>query len=267
MKYLSYMRIEFLKNFQYRTNYWATIANSIIAILIQQALWTAVYRASPGSSPVGGEIAGIGLSTMLTYALVGRVVSGFLTIREGANFGPRVRTGAIIHDLVKPVDLHVQSFFQNLGSALFRLLAVGGPLFAIMVFLGWIEVPPWKTVALFALSLFAGHVTLFATVFASNLASFRTKTGVGIDHVYTIVLLLSGDLVPVDFFPTWLQAVSRFLPFRSVHYVPVAIWSGIIAPGQVMGSFVVQVFWTASMILISRIVWARSIKHLTIQGG
>ncbi len=287
MKYLAYMRTEFLKNLQYRANYWGSIANGIIAILIQQALWRAVYRASSGFSAAGqaltpdlgnivpataqmagaGEIAGIGLGTMLTYAMMGRVVSGFLTIGQGANCGRKVRTGAIVHDLVKPLDIHIQGFFQNLGGALFRLVGVGGPLFAAMVLLGWLQVPPLKTVALFAISLFAGQVTLFATVFLCNLLSFYTKTGVGIDHIYSAVLLLSGVFVPVEFFPQWLKAISLCLPFASVHYVPVGIWSGIIGPGQVLESLSVQGFWTVGMVWMSRFLWERALGHLTIQGG
>ena len=113
MKYLLYTRAEFLRGLRYRANYWATLASSLIITAIQWSLWTAVYRNTDA-------IAGVSLATMMSYTLMGRVTAGFLGEPSNLRLGPRVRQGTIVHDLVKPADLHVQLLFQSLGSALFR---------------------------------------------------------------------------------------------------------------------------------------------------
>ncbi|HHW18638.1 MAG TPA: hypothetical protein GXX30_07035 [Firmicutes bacterium] len=229
-------------------------------VVIQWSLWTAVYRNT-------GAIAGISFSTMISYSMMGRVVSGFLGEPVALQTGKRIWSGEIVHDLVKPVDLHFQLLFQNLGSALFSLVSTGLPLLTVLWLMGVLKVPGLPVLAVFVVSVLMGYVTVFSTSFLSGVITFHTKSKVGIDSIYTIVELFSGLYFPLQFFPGWLRTIAEFLPFKSIHYVPLAIWSGIIAPGEVGLSLLSQLIWTALMVLASRILWSGAVKSLTIQGG
>ena len=189
MKYLVYTRAEFLRGMRYRANYWAILASSFIVTVIQWSLWTAVYRHTD-------SIAGIGLSNMLSYTLMGRVTAGFLREPSNLRLGPRVRQGTIVHDLVKPADLHYQLLFQSLGSALFRLVSTGLPLLLVLTLTGSLRFPGLKETGVFVLSVFMGYITVFSTSFLSGVLTFYTKSGVGIDHLYSLVEFLSGMYVP-----------------------------------------------------------------------
>jgi len=260
LKYLFYIRAAVKKGFQYPVNYWTMLVATLVQVAVQWALWNAVYRSRD-------TIAGITLSSMLTYALVGRAVSGFLNPGPSANIGRKVRSGAIIHDLVKPIGLYAQIFFQNLGECLFNLLFVGCPLILGFVFLGYVRVPDSGTLALFALSLMMGHITLFATVFACNVITFYIKSEAGIYEIYTVLLLLSGAVVPLDFFPKWVRRISRWMPFEKTFYVPMGIFSGMIPQGEVLGALLIQVVWTGLMVLASGVFWRGAVRSLTIHGG
>lgn len=260
MKYLAYTRCEFLRGFRYRANYWATLGGALIMVVIQWSLWTAVYRNT-------GLIAGISLGSMISYTMMGRVVSGFLSEPVALPAGKRIWSGEIVHDLVKPADLHFQLLFQNLGNALFKLVSTGLPLLTVLGLMGVLKVPRLSVLAVFVVSMLMGYVTVFSTSFLSAVVTFHTKSRVGIDHVYTVVELLSGMYFPLDFFPGWLRTVADFLPFKSIHYVPLGIWSGIIAPGAVASSLLHQLIWTMLMVVASRILWSGAVRSLTIQGG
>jgi ABC-2 type transport system permease protein len=260
MKYLVYTRAEFLRGLRYRANYWATLTSSLIMTVIQWSLWTAVYRHTD-------SIAGVSLSGMLSYTLVGRVAAGFLAEPANLRLGPRVRQGTIVHDLVKPTDLHFQLLFQNLGSALFRLVSTGLPLLVVLSLTGALNFPSAKALGAFVFSLVMGYITVFSTSFVSGVLTFYTKSGVGIDHLYTVVELFAGTYVPLQFFPGWLRAIADRLPFKAIHYIPMAIWSGMTAPGEVASAILSQVAWTTLMVLLCRIVWTGAVKQLTVQGG
>lgn len=260
MKYLAYTRVEFLRGLRYRANYWATLAGSVFITVIQWSLWTAVYRNN-------GSVAGVSLASMIAYTLMGRVTSGFLAEPSNLRMGPRVRRGAIVHDLVKPADLHVQLLFQSLGAALFRLVSTGLPLFIILLATGTLTLPGPLSAVAFLVSLLMGYVTVFSTSFVSGVLTFYTKNGVGIDHLYTLVEFLSGMYLPLQFFPGWLRRIADYLPFKAIHYIPMAIWSGMTRPGEVVAAMVSQVIWTALMVILCRAVWSSAVKHLTVQGG
>jgi ABC-2 type transport system permease protein len=260
MKYLAYARAEFLRYFQYRADYWATAGGTVITIAIQWALWNAVYRDA-------GVIAGLSLTTMLSYSLMGRVVSGFLAEPTGLNLGSRVRSGAIVHDLVKPANLSTLLMFQTLGRALYRLASIGVPCFVVLVAAGLLKLPPLGTVATFAASLVMGYVALFSTYFVSGVLTFYTKTGVRVEHLYPVISLFSGEFLPLEFFPDWLRRIADSLPFKGIYYVPMSLWSGISTPAQALPSLVSQGVWTVGMVTLARLVWAGAVRNLTIQGG
>ena len=260
MKYLLYARAEVLRGFRYRANYWATLAGTLMVVVIQWSLWTAVYRNQE-------SVAGISLATMMTYVMVGRVIAGFLGEPVSLRTNARVWSGAIVHDLVKPVDLHVQLLFQSLGSAAFRLISTGLPLLLILRLAGLLKIPEPKTLGIFLVSALMGYVTVFSMSFLSGVITFHVKSKVGIDYMYTVVELFSGLYFPLQFFPGWLRTVADWLPFKSIHYVPLAIWSGITAPGEIASSLLTQLVWTAVMVLASRALWSGAMKSLTVQGG
>ncbi|HHT85050.1 MAG TPA: hypothetical protein GXZ88_04705 [Firmicutes bacterium] len=259
-KYLQYTRAEFMRGLRYRANYWATLCSSVIMTVIQWSLWRAVYINTT-------SIAGVSLPAMMAYVLIGRVISGFLAEPANLNIGPRVRSGAIVHDLVKPADLHLQLMFQTLGGALFRLVSTGLPIFLVLLITGALRMPDLKTVALFIVSLVMSYITLFSTSFVSGVLTFYTKSGVGVEHMYTLVELMSGLYVPLQFFPGWLRKIADLLPFKAIHYIPMAIWSGLTEPGEILSSLASQLIWTAAMVVLCRAIWSGAVKHLTIQGG
>ncbi len=260
MKYLAYARAEFVRGFQYRANYWATAGGTVITIAIQWALWNAVYRDA-------GMVAGLSLTTMLSYSLMGRVVSGFLAEPGGLNLGPRVRSGTIVHDLVKPANLNTLLMFQTLGRALYSLASIGFPCFVVLWAAGLLRFPPLHTIVVFAASLVMGYIALFSTYFVSGVLTFYTKTGVGVEHLYPVISLFSGEFVPLQFFPGWLRAVANSLPFKGIYYVPMSLWSGISTPAEALPSLVSQGAWTLGMIALARLIWAGAVRNLTVQGG
>jgi len=260
MKYLAYTRAEFLRGFRYLANYWATLGGTLIMVVIQWSLWTSVYRHTD-------SIAGIGAASMISYTMMGRVLSGFLGEPVAFRTGNRIWSGQIVHDLVKPVDLHFQLLFQSFGNALFRSVSEGLPLLTALVLLGLTEIPNPMTLLVFGVSVLMGYVTVFSTSFLSGVITFHTKSKVGIEYVYTLVELFSGLYFPIQFFPGWLRTLADWLPFKAIHYIPLAIWSGITEPGEVAFSLLSQFTWTFLMILFSRILWSGAVRSLTIQGG
>lgn len=260
MKYLAYARAEILSGFRYRASYWASLIGALMMAVIQWSLWTAVYRDCEA-------VAGIGLATMMTYVMMGRVISWFLSEPVSLRTNARVWSGAIVHDLVKPVDLHFQLLFQSAGRAVFMLVSTGLPLLIVLRVAGVLRIPEPRTLAIFLVSTLMGYVTVFSTSFLSGVITFHVKSKVGIDYVYTIVELFSGLYFPLQFFPGWLRIVADWLPFKSIHYIPLAIWSGITAPGEIASALLTQLAWTIAMVLASRLLWSGAVKSLTVQGG
>lgn len=259
---LAYARNAFLTALAHRIDLWGTMLSTLVMLLIQYALWRAVYGAG------GSEIGGYSLPEMLTYVLLGRVVASFTAPEVTLWLQIRVRRGTIALDLARPIDLQLVLFAQGLGTNLFRLVAVGIPAFGLLWALGLAPLPGPERLALFALALVLGYLILFAINFLLGLVILQTGSGNGLDDLEEMVIqLFSGRFLPVTLFPDWLRAVSRALPFEGIYYLPLAIYTGAIPPSELAGALGGQALWCVALLLAGRLLWARAVSRLVVQGG
>jgi len=79
--------------------------------------------------------------------------------------------------------------------------------------------------------------------------------------------VLGGHLVPVHFFPDWLQAVAYATPFPSMVQTPVDLVTGQATGLKAAGLVLAQVAWAVGALLLGRVVLVRATRKLVLQGG
>ncbi|MCD8502868.1 MAG: ABC-2 family transporter protein [Bacillaceae bacterium] len=77
----------------------------------------------------------------------------------------------------------------------------------------------------------------------------------------------SGALIPITLFPGWFQTLSQYLPFQSMVFVPVSIYTGSISGTDAYISVAVQLVWLMASIIIVRLFWMFAVRKVTILGG
>jgi len=68
-------------------------------------------------------------------------------------------------------------------------------------------------------------------------------------------------------FPTWLQPILYWQPFRGVVDVPYRIYSGNIPPTMALLEIVQQGVWIGLLVWLGRVMLARGTRKLVVQGG
>ena len=74
-------------------------------------------------------------------------------------------------------------------------------------------------------------------------------------------------MVPIWFYPSWLERITEYLPFRFVHFVPLAVYLGEIPMQEVPILMVVACIWIAALAAAVVWVWRTGMKRIVIQGG
>ncbi|MEW6524335.1 MAG: ABC-2 family transporter protein [Bacillota bacterium] len=260
MTYLAFARVAVLRNLTYRAGYWMSLTGTGSMVAIQYCLWSAVYSAA---SPAPG---GMTLAQTLTYVLTARAASAFLSLDAGRGINQRVRLGTIATELARPVDLQLALFFEGLGEAAFTLLAVSVPVFSLLALTGLVVVPPPATVLWFVASLLLAYLVMYALSFAVGLMGFWTGNGMGLtDFLEAGVVLFSGALVPLDFYPASLRSIAQVLPFQTIYHLPMSIFAG--RTGSLPSSLALQAGWAVLLILAGRLAWHQARSVLMVQGG
>jgi ABC-2 type transport system permease protein len=79
--------------------------------------------------------------------------------------------------------------------------------------------------------------------------------------------LLSGQVIPLTFFPGILGRIVFSLPFAAIYSTPLLIYVGIIPRSQWLASFAIQLVWLAIFAVLSSLVWNAASRKVVIQGG
>ena len=88
-----------------------------------------------------------------------------------------------------------------------------------------------------------------------------------VNIIITIADILSGIVVPIPFFPKFLQIISSYLPFQYISDLPFRLYVGNISLQNGVFGMCIQLIWIIIFILIGNILLQKSIKRVVVQGG
>jgi ABC-2 type transport system permease protein len=181
----------------------------------------------------------------------------------------RIRSGDIATDLARPLDPLRYWLAFDLGRALYHLLFRGIAPFAIGMLAFDVRLPESPVTWLWLPLTIALAVTVsFAYRFLYNLASFWLLDHRGVTLVaVTTALLFSGFILPLPFFPDWLEAVARVLPFAAMVQIPVDVFLEKATGAEVVALLLLQALWAAILLGVAKLVLGTAIRRVVIQGG
>lgn len=248
---------------RYATYRAATIAGAFTNTVfgfIQAAVLIAVYRQR-------GEIGGFDAAEALTYVFLAQGLLAPIGAFSGGSteIGQRIRSGDIVTDLYRPVDLQGYWLAMALGRAAFQVFARGIPPFVVGAVVFDLVLPSARTWAAFAASVLLAVAASFGLHFAVALSGFWLLDNRGADQITAaVVLFFSGFMLPITFFPAWLEAVSRALPFAAMVQVPVEVFLG---KGDAVLALAGQAAWALALLGLGRVVLAAATRKVVVQGG
>ncbi|MYA03766.1 MAG: hypothetical protein F4Y37_04035 [Caldilineaceae bacterium SB0664_bin_22] len=245
----------------------AEVGNVVSAVLVMTMfmwvfamLWQAVFAAQGTDL-----IAGLTLKHTLWYLLMAELVvlSKPLLAEE---ISDSIKTGSIAYDLMRPLDFGLFHLSRYAGHVAFRAcvnLLAGG----IVVWLLVGPPPAWQGLfpAVLALMLSWGLEFCFEALI--GLAAFWTEDISAFRWIHQkISFILGGLFLPLDFYPPWLAAVARVLPFASIIYAPGRLFVDPDA-GRLLSTLALQLGWLVVLGFAFRLLSSRTLRRLTINGG
>jgi len=210
------------------------------------------------------------LEDVADYVWLGQVCFALLPWRMDMELVRTFRSGKVAYELLRPVELwgfwwarHVALLAAPTMLRCLPVLLVAGP---VLGDLG----PPASLPAFlaFAAALAGALVLGAAMVTTVSTTLFWTVAGEGAAALHTgLFFLLSGMIVPLPLFPDWSRPVVERLPYAQLVDAPFRLYSGHMAPGEVLGVLGLQAAWLLVLWALGRAVLARGVRRAVIQGG
>ncbi|NJN17892.1 MAG: hypothetical protein HC822_17270 [Oscillochloris sp.] len=223
--------------------------------------WQAVYA---GQS----SIAGLSYAQTINYILLAQIFVPLLQGDAIFAFGFMAREGTIAIELLRPIDFQGRFYAEQLAR-MATVVVLKIPLLIVAMIFFDLRLPLNPLIWLAFLStLLLGHAVLFCFDWIFGCLSFYSTETWGLSVMREgMATFFSGALVPLALMPGWLRSLTEALPFAQALYVPVAVLSGITPLSDVPRSLLIQVAWLTGLLIVSRVVFRRTVRRVTVQGG
>jgi ABC-type uncharacterized transport system permease subunit len=255
----------FRRGVTYRAEWLFGIFYGLLVVWIQVAVWRALLGQG-GAAAAGSPVTA---ADMVTYLVLARVVAAIVRTGMARDMEGRLRTGDIVHDLLRPTGFPAMVLGRSLGQMAAGLLNQTLPV-ALLAHAIWGLQPPASPPALAAavLTVVVAAVISYALAFLLGILGFWVWTTEHFEWLLgAVVAVLSGAAVPYWFLPDWLRVAGSALPFHMMGYTPVALYMGKLAAGEAAALLGVGCVWAVGLWALVLVVWQRAVARLVVQGG
>lgn len=265
-KYYLFFKLRFAAGVQYRTATVTALTTQLIWGLMECLVYKVIAEAYRSNLPM--DYASIVAYIWLKEALL--VL--FNTWNADNDIFEMIMNGDIAYELCRPVSVYSMWFSRNVGGRISQVILRCFP-----VLLGAFLMPKpykmslpvsWGAFVLFLLTTLLGMGVTVAFCTLVYMLCFFTISPKGWRMVLTgAVDFLSGNLIPLPFFPAPFLKIVEWLPFAYMQNVPFRIYCGDIVGEGIVASALKQIFWLVVLIGIGVMVWKRVEKQIVVQGG
>ena len=260
--FLEVAKRSFQRYLTYRASALAGLATNFFFGLMRVAVLLALY----GSQ---ANVEGYSVKDVITYTGLTQAMIAYLNLFGWFELMQSVHSGEVAGDLLRPFDLFRYWLARDAGRALVNLLLRGVTIMAIYALVFNLSYPSslaaWLLVVL---SLFLGWLVSFSYAFVVNLAAFWSPDAVGIGRFFFVIgWFFSGFLMPVRFYPEWLQTVAAWTPFPYMLNTIVEVYLGVSSGWNAVGAIAVQGVWALGLIVLGQVVLRSATRRLVVLGG
>ena len=260
-KYLQVSKITMENSLVYVWNFLGKNIFFIFIMFIYLMLWKNIY----GSK--GKIIAGLNINQMIWYLVFTELITLSRTdIHVQVN--DDVKSGNIAYLLNKPYNYVYYCFSYFLGEIGIKLLtnAVLGVLIGL-IYVGTLKNFNFVNLPFIIFSLILGCFINFFIYMSLALTSFWFEDNVAFFWIYSkLIFTLGGMLMPLELFPGWLRAFSKYLPFAYVTYVPAKLAVNFSMSGF-LKEMPVQILYLAAFFALSMLLYKKGVRNLNVNGG
>ena len=214
----------------------------------------------------------LSLEQAVTYTWLGQVTFRMQPWNTDAEIMAMIRSGNVAYELYRPLHIYFVWYWRLVAMRFVPTLLTGVPILVIGLCLPStfrIGLPP--SVAAAAAAVLSISLALFLACALSSLievSTLWTTAGDGMQRIFpAVVMVLSGSIIPLAYFPDWAQVPLRLLPFSGLVDIPLQFYIGTLPASNVLFLGFLQLAWTFLFIFLGVRLLILGMKRVIIQGG
>ncbi|MGA3036321.1 MAG: ABC-2 family transporter protein [Vulcanimicrobiaceae bacterium] len=258
--YIEFAKVAFSREATYRFEVFTSIGSLLVRVYLFRMVWSALYFHNAG-------IRALTLEEAITYSTVALLMSLVMDIDQTRLLVSKLEDGSIATDFMKPIIVPLYFFSDGTGEVSFHAVTII-PSLLLALLIVHIQVPSPLVLVIFFLSFFLGYLVGLLMNFVLNCIAFWTLEIQAMQLIVTwITDLLGGEVIPLVFFPPFIQSFIFVLPFAAMYSTPLLIYVGVIGPDEYVRVMLVQAMWIVIFAIAAVFMWRFGARRVVVQGG
>lgn len=264
--YISYFKLKFITGLSYRAQAIAGIMTQFFFGFVYISVYVAFYESNHSSLPMElDEIVGYLWMSQSLFSLI------YLWYKDSEIIN-MIKTGNIAYELLRPQNLYFMWCSKILGERLSRVTLRFLPVIIIAVLLPKpynldISITAFRLL-LFIVSMIFSSILMTVLVCLYHVICLFTLDERGVVNIFMVIAdILSGLVIPVPFFPKFMQNISNILPFRYISDFPFRLYVGNIDFNEIFISLGMQIIWILILFILGKMLTNKALKRVVVQGG
>lgn len=264
--YISYFKLRFITALQYRAAAIAGLTTQFFFGIVFIMVYVAFYESKAATLPMQ-------LNELVSYLWLNQAFFALINLLyNDIEIINLIKTGDLAYELARPKQIYTMWYAKIIGQRLAMVTLRAFPVLIITMFLPEpynLGLPiTLSNFILFLITLLVGALLMTAIVTLYHILMLYTLDEKGITNIFIVLAdILSGLVVPIPFFPDWLQKITTYLPFRYVSDLPFRLYTGNISLHDGIIGLIVQLIWLLIIVTISYLLTKKSLKRIVVQGG
>lgn len=256
-------QVNWAEQWQYRANLSLYLLYWLVSPVVYLAVWTSVANSQ-------GNVQGLTANDFMTYYLILLIVDTLTSDITIHILGYKIQDGTLSGDLLKPIHpILTHTLMSNLAFKALTVMVLI-PIWLVLVLLvgpdfsgvtlGSVLMAVPAIVLGFAISFLLGAVITCVAFWTTRVYSIA-------EFYWAFVILFSGQFVPLDLMPPFIQQIAQFLPFQLLKYFPIQLILGKLPPEIILRDFAMGVGWLVIAIVLFQSVWRAGLKRFSAVGA
>ena len=256
-------QVNWAEQWQYRANLLMYLLYWLVSPIVYLSVWTTVARAQ-------GSVNGLTANDFITYYLTLLIVDTLNSEITVHILAYKIQDGTLSGDLLKPVHPILTAVLTNNLAFKALTLMVMLPVWLVLSILVQADFSAVTVQSLLlavpAIMLgFGISFLLGATI--TCVAFWTTRVYALNEFYYAVLVLFSGQFVPLELMPGVIQNLAQYLPFQLLRYFPIQLILNRLPPEVIVRNFVLSFVWLGLAYLLFRAVWNAGQKRFSAVGA
>lgn len=265
--YFSLFKIKLINIIQYRAAAYAGLATQIFFGLIFVMVYYAFYQTNATTNlPMNWQ-------ELISYTWLNQAffALNYIWLADN-NLIKMIKEGNVVYELCRPISFYKKWYSTMYGTKIAHVL-VRSPLLFVFAFL--IPAPfklglpiSFEAFLIFIVAMIISSLLVTSMTMLIHLITFFTLDERGVTSFFqSIGQTLSGQIVPIAFFPFFLKKISDFLPFKFLVDVPYRIYTGNLPVSNALPDLILGLIWLVLLICLGFFLSHKVLNKAIIQGG